>query len=732
MCDPSVNVHLPHGKAEYTCPKDGTCVACRSHFTKMNAVVQAFRQTKLQARRKEVFDERFAVNQAVVVVSVNLGQVFLLLNWACSVRARVEMDPRAFTYVVTTDEMAHKVLTKAGFIVEPMDWLRESNIKIDHKYKGLANVGPHAYINTVMAAAGEALLLEDHPVLLMDVDIIWLRNPLEFLARATRPGRDVIASLSPRDDSYGYVNGGAVYFVPTVKSKIFLSTFVNLSVLKHGSDQVVLNILFRHFRFRTLNLFVVNTDVFNTNWGFKDKLKVSNPGITPYLAHIVGRYKAARLQKLNLWFHTPSCEFYNAELIDRAARDGLVNASAARSRYAPSSERAALASLLPAAATLGASGLTSCLSALSPASILLRSVRGALVRGGVLLRGTQKVELERAGRMADEQPAKKQKVEQSELDQLKTMTVVVADTGDFESIKKFKPTDATTNPSLIFQAAQMEQYKSKVEDAIKYGKEKVADGNDEERLAVIMDKLAVNFGLEILKVVEGLVSTEVDARLSFDTESSVKRAKRIIQMYEDAGVSKDRILIKLATTWEGVQAAKELKKEGINCNLTLLFSMPQAIACAEAGVTLVSPFCGRVMSYFSAKEGNKTYEAHEDPGVLLVQHIYNYYKKYGYDTVVMGASFRNTGEILELAGCDKLTIAPKFLETLGQDTKTVEAKLTPEKAKTVDVGDKLELDEQAFRWMLNEDEMATIKLAEGIRNFAADLVKLEQLIKGMM
>jgi len=319
----------------------------------------------------------------------------------------------------------------------------------------------------------------------------------------------------------------------------------------------------------------------------------------------------------------------------------------------------------------------------------------------------------------------------SELEQLREVTVVVADSGDIESIKNFQPVDATTNPSLIFQAAQMDKYKSLVEDAIAFGKKEGANVSEEEQMALIMDKLSVNFGLEILKVVEGLCSTEVDARLSFNKDASLKRARRIIELYEASGVERERILIKLATTWEGIQAAKELKKEGINSNLTLLFSFAQAVACAEAGVALISPFVGRIRDWYQKNTG-KEYAASEDPGVLSVQRIYNYYKKYGYQTIVMGASFRSKEEIIELLGCDKLTIAPKFLEALAKSRIQLEVKLTPEKAQDADVGPKLSLDEADFRWMLNEDQMATEKLSEGIRNFSKDIVSLENLIRGMM
>mmetsp|Transcript_6961 Transcript_6961/g.13907 ORF Transcript_6961/g.13907 Transcript_6961/m.13907 type:complete len:333 (+) Transcript_6961:54-1052(+) len=327
--------------------------------------------------------------------------------------------------------------------------------------------------------------------------------------------------------------------------------------------------------------------------------------------------------------------------------------------------------------------------------------------------------------------AKKQKMEQSQLDQLKEMTKVVADTGDFQMIEKFKPVDATTNPSLILKASTMPEYKAKVTDAIAYAKENYKGDDEVERMEIILDRVCVEFGLEILKVVEGLVSTEVDARLSFDAEASVKRAKRIIDMYEAAGIKRDRVLIKLASTWEGIQAAKTLAQEGINCNLTLLFSFCQAVACAEADVALISPFVGRIRDWYQ-KANNKEYPAPEDPGVLSVQKIYNYYKKYGYNTVVMGASFRSKEEIIELAGCDKLTIGPNWLEELENTKEPIEVKLSPEAAKEADVGPKLELNEKTFRWMLNEDAMATEKLAEGIRAFAADIIKLEDLVKSLM
>jgi len=307
----------------------------------------------------------------------------------------------------------------------------------------------------------------------------------------------------------------------------------------------------------------------------------------------------------------------------------------------------------------------------------------------------------------------------SSLDQFKKFTLVVADTGDFNLIQKYKPQDSTTNPSLIFTASQLPQYKNLAEEAIAYGK---THGKDlQQKVEIALDKLAVNFGLEILKIVPGRVSTEVDARLSFDTEATVKKAKQLIALYKEAGIEKERILIKIASTWEGIQAAKQLEKEGIHCNLTLLFSLVQAIACAESNVTLISPFAGRITDFYKQKEG-KNYAAHEDPGVISVKAIYNYYKRYGYKTVVMGASFRTKEQVLELAGCDLLTVSPNLLEELAQSNIEVVRKLDASKA--VDVP-KIEVNEKSFRWLMNEDEMAEVKLAEGIRRFAADLKKLE-------
>jgi transaldolase len=312
------------------------------------------------------------------------------------------------------------------------------------------------------------------------------------------------------------------------------------------------------------------------------------------------------------------------------------------------------------------------------------------------------------------------------LDQLKEVTKVVADTGDFESMKAYKPVDATTNPSLIYAAVKDPKYKEVVDNAIQYA---IAEGNtEEEKVSICLDKLAVNFGLEILKIVPGRVSTEVDARLSFDKEGTIAKAKELIAMYKEAGVDPSRILIKIASTWEGIQAAAELEKEGIHCNLTLLFSLAQAIACAEGNIQLISPFVGRIMDWYKKDRGVDSIAPEEDPGVESVTNIYNYYKKFGYNTEVMGASFRNVGEIIELAGNDLLTIAPKLLEELSQMEGTLETKLSPEKGMASDL-EKISMDENTFRWMMNEDAMATEKLAEGIRNFSKDLVSLEDVVR---
>ncbi|KPP74114.1 Transaldolase-like [Scleropages formosus] len=326
-------------------------------------------------------------------------------------------------------------------------------------------------------------------------------------------------------------------------------------------------------------------------------------------------------------------------------------------------------------------------------------------------------------------PDKRQKME-SALDQLKKYTVVVADTGDFNAIEEYKPQDATTNPSLILAAAKMSAYQHLLDQAIKYGIAK--GGTEEEQVTNIMDKLFVSFGLEILKKIPGRVSTEVDARLSFDKDGMVSRALRLISLYEEAGVSKEQVLIKLSSTWEGIQAGRELEeKHGVHCNMTLLFSFAQAVACAEAHVTLISPFVGRILDWYKENTDRKSYEPNEDPGVVSVTKIYNYYKKFGYSTVVMGASFRNKGEVKALAGCDLLTISPALLAELNQDHSTVVPTLTVQGAKAADL-EQLHLDEKEFRWQHNEDRMAVEKLSDGIRKFAADAVKLESMIKEKM
>lgn len=311
------------------------------------------------------------------------------------------------------------------------------------------------------------------------------------------------------------------------------------------------------------------------------------------------------------------------------------------------------------------------------------------------------------------------------LSQLKSMTVVVADTGDINSIRQYEPEDATTNPSLLYKAAQMEQYRDLVMDAVHWGKEQ--GGSGQQVISNTLDMLAVNFGKEILKIIPGRVSTEVDARLSFQTEETVARARRMIELYEMRDVPRERVLIKIAATWEGVKAVEILEREGINCNVTLLFGFGQAIACAEAGAFLISPFVGRILDWYKKNEGIE-YRPETDPGVLSVKRIYQYYKKFGFRTIIMGASFRNTGEIEELAGCDRLTIGPNFLEDLSNDTGPLKQKLSPDMEFADDL-ERIEMDETIFRWMLNEDAMATEKLAEGIRNFSKDLVKLEEFVR---
>lgn len=316
---------------------------------------------------------------------------------------------------------------------------------------------------------------------------------------------------------------------------------------------------------------------------------------------------------------------------------------------------------------------------------------------------------------------KKQRTDINQLGQLKDHTIVVADTGDVEAIKRIQPQDATTNPSLIYKAAGMKQYAKLVEDAIA----------GEKDLSKIMDKVAVNFGTEITKIVPGYVSTEVDARLSFDTEATIAKARSLIELYKEAGVDKNRILIKIAATWEGIKAAEVLEKEGIACNMTLIFSIAQAIACAEAGCTLISPFVGRIMDWHKTAKGVDRFKPKEDPGVISVTSIFNYYKKYGYKTIVMGASFRNKEEILMLAGCDRLTISPKLLDELAESKNPVTKHLNSTKASLMDI-EKIDMNEQTFRWMMNEDAMGTEKLAEGIRNFAGDIMRLEDILKSKM
>jgi transaldolase len=309
------------------------------------------------------------------------------------------------------------------------------------------------------------------------------------------------------------------------------------------------------------------------------------------------------------------------------------------------------------------------------------------------------------------------------LESLKRWTTVVADTGDIEAITRHKPQDATTNPSLLFQAAQKPQYQDLVDEALDLALR--SPGDRAARTAVFMDKLLVSFGCEILKVVPGRVSTEVDAGLSFDTAATVAKARRLIDLYRRAGIVRERVLIKIASTWEGIRAAEQLEREGIHCNLTLLFSFAQAVACAEAGVTLISPFVGRIYDWYRKERGVKDIPADEDPGVASVTRIYDYFKKFGYKTQVMGASFRKVDQVVRLAGCDLLTISPDLLEQMEKTEGSVPSRLSVDTAKVSDA-EKIHLDEKTFRWMHNEDAMATEKLAEGIRKFYADARKLEQ------
>jgi transaldolase len=315
----------------------------------------------------------------------------------------------------------------------------------------------------------------------------------------------------------------------------------------------------------------------------------------------------------------------------------------------------------------------------------------------------------------------------SQLDQLKEFTVVVADSGDFASFHLFKPQDATTNPSLILAASQLEAYQPLIEQSLQYAKKKTE--NLDEQVTIVLDKLAVTFGAEILKIVPGRVSTELDARLSYDTQACIEKCHTLSKMYEEIGVDfHKRVLFKIASTWEGIKAAEHLEKEGFHTNLTLLFGFPQAVACAEAGVTLISPFVGRILDFWKKEKGVAGYPSHEDPGVVSVTQIYNYYKKYDYKTIVMGASFRTKEEILELAGCDYLTVSPSLLKTLTESNETIQKKLDPQNAKSLDIK-QLHLTEKDFRWLLGKDPCATAKLAEGIVKFAEDTEKLEQVIK---
>lgn len=316
----------------------------------------------------------------------------------------------------------------------------------------------------------------------------------------------------------------------------------------------------------------------------------------------------------------------------------------------------------------------------------------------------------------------------NQLEQLKQHTIVVADTGDFEAMKAYKPQDATTNPSLILQASQKPEYKSLVDQAVAEHKNSPLSGA--ARVESIMDRILILFGVEILKIVPGRVSTEVDARLSFDTQGNVDKARHLIAAYEKEGIPRERVLIKIASTWEGIKAAEILQKESINCNLTLLFSLAQAVACAEGGIKLISPFVGRILDWYKKSTG-QDYAGAEDPGVQSVTQIYNYYKHFGHNTEVMGASFRNKGEITELCGCDLLTISPALLGELQSAEEPVTPKLNAGHAKSLQI-ERVPCDEKSFRWLLNEDAMATEKTAEGIRNFAKDIVKLEKLIESCL
>ena len=317
----------------------------------------------------------------------------------------------------------------------------------------------------------------------------------------------------------------------------------------------------------------------------------------------------------------------------------------------------------------------------------------------------------------------------SQLDSLKKFSSVVADTGDIDSIQKFNPDDCTTNPSLIFKAVQSNKYKKLVDEVISNSKSRKFS-QTEDQVNYIADQLTIAFGIELTKIVPGYVSTEVDSDLSFNTEATVEKAKQIINSYEQSGVPKNRILIKIAGTWEGIQAVKKLEAEGISCNCTLIFSLTQAIACAEAGAFLISPFVGRILDWFKSNT-QKEYDSSNDPGVESVEKIFNYFKKFNYNTIVMAASFRNKDEIINLAGCDKLTISPTLLEELSQNDDEIKLKLSKENSSSLDI-ERINVNESSFRWHLNENQMASFKLAEGIRLFNKDLLKLKVLIKGQL
>ena len=317
----------------------------------------------------------------------------------------------------------------------------------------------------------------------------------------------------------------------------------------------------------------------------------------------------------------------------------------------------------------------------------------------------------------------------SQLDSLKKFSSVVADTGDIDSIQKFNPDDCTTNPSLIFKAVQSNKYKKLVDEVISNSKSRKFS-QTEDQVNYIADQLTIAFGIELTKIVPGYVSTEVDSDLSFNTEATVEKAKQIINSYEQSSVPKNRILIKIAGTWEGIQAVKKLEAEGISCNCTLIFSLTQAIACAEAGAFLISPFVGRILDWFKSNT-QKDYDSSNDPGVESVEKIFNYFKKFNYNTIVMAASFRNKDEIINLAGCDKLTISPTLLEELSQNDDEIKLKLSKENSSSLDI-ERINVNESSFRWHLNENQMASFKLAEGIRLFNKDLLKLKELIRDQL